>query len=498
MIKSYKFIGISREIKKDGSINSCSSWVINSDQLTEKQAYSDALAWSGKTGDFFRFPNEDGEAYIFDNSIIVHEIKIKTFENTFTFQIDFINKLELDNSEVVFDPENPEKLILISAKKEISSETFNFTKNVFTYEYYGNYSLLPLSNPGEVIEINNKNYFCESIKISQENNYRFNLKITTVDADIDAKFVSEKIDNEKRSKTIKYFVNPLNINDFINSFELGKTSVIAGENYYLQTISRNDNNDLGVFVELNFRKIQTEILEYSKEEYMSELINGTTPNPEVFFKSTWQVHADDLILFQNITGTSAETWAEPNSIITKVIPKKISEIEYQVKLEAQLLTNSSLHKSYSDSSHHSLRGRVDYKLQWVDFKLTPLQCGYITTQDSSFFPIDGWSSTEQCPFVTELRLPINLINSTSKLVQITETSYERGKIKQNIKELIEWGVPRVLLQKIAGHYGSYLKTNLNTTEVFDNQGRKWTMITKTFLLAPNGQIWNEIYWKNKI
>ena len=98
----------------------------------------------------------------------------------------------------------------------------------------------------------------------------------------------------------------------------------------------------------------------------------------------------------------------------------------------------------------------------------------------------------------ELRLPINLINSNSKLVQITETSYERGKIKQNIKELIEWGVPRVLLQKIAGHYGSYLKTNLNTTEVFDNQGRKWTMITKTFLLAPNGQIWNEIYWKNKI
>ena len=81
MIKSYKFIGISREIKKDGSINSCSSWVINSDQLTEKQAYSDALAWSGKTGDFFRFPNEDGEGYSFDNSIIVHEIKIKTFEN---------------------------------------------------------------------------------------------------------------------------------------------------------------------------------------------------------------------------------------------------------------------------------------------------------------------------------------------------------------------------------------------------------------------------------
>ena len=506
MITTCKFIGISREIKKDGSIKSCCSWIISSDRLSEKDAYNDALTWSGKTGDFFRFPDTNGDNCIFDLTSKVHEIKIKTFENNFTFQIDFINKVELtltsipetEEQEAIFDPQNPENIVLISEKKEFFTDTFNLQKNIFIYEYYGNFALLPIPQTGENITIDDKNYFCESIKISQDGLYHFTLQITAIATNTDAKLVSEKVDNEKRSKIMKYFVNPANINDFKNSFKLNETSVIAGGNYYLQSISHNDNNETGTFFELYFRKIQTEILEYSREEYMSHFIDGIQHNPEVIFKSSWQVHAKDLSQFQNIIGNSAESWAEENSIITKVIPKKISEIEYLIKLEAQLLTNPSLYKSYSNESHYSLRGRIDYKLQWVDFKLTPLQCGYIITQDSSFFPIENWSGLDQCPFETTTILPINLINSISKLVQITEISYIRGTIKQNVKPLIEWHQPRVLLEKIANFYGSYLKTDLKTAEVFDNNGKKWTQITKTFLLAPVGRVWNETYWKNRV
>ena len=505
MITNCKFIGITHEIKKNGQINCKGSWIISSDSTSPKEAYDEAVSWSGKIGDFFRLPNTDDNDYIQDNFLKIHEINIQNIENNFTFQVDFFNYREVNNSitdgennEIFFDPENPEQLILRNSKIEIHDSNYEIPETVFHYDYYGDYQNLSIPEIGEPITVNGKSYFCTSTEINNDENYTFSLKITASPALVEAKLVNEKIDSEKRTKQLKYFVNSAEAEKFISNFELNKTSPIGDEDYYLQSIERTQNLSNGIFIKLIFRKIKTEMLEFSREEYLSEFINGELPNPEVIFKSTWQVLKSDLTLFQNITGNSAESWAEPNSIVTKVIPKKISEIEYLIKVEAQLLSNSSLYKSYSDSSRYSLRDRTDYKVQWVDFKLTPLQCGYSLRQDSTFTPIVNWDAAVQCPFDTNTMLPINQINSISKLVQITEISYVRGSVKKNIEELINWSNPRVIFAKIASHKGSYLKTNLVTTEIFDNQGRKWTMTTKSYLLAPIGKTWSESYWKNKI
>ena len=504
MITSYKFIGISHEIKSNGEIETCNNWIVTSDCNNNHEAYQDALNWSGKVGDFFRLPhNRDSSNYEFDSSCRVHEILIKSCEDLLTFQVTFLNytsKINDDNSTNghFFDPENPQEIIAISQKHEVTTNEFGNEETTFFREYYGDYRSLNIPAQGEIIVYNQDNYFCKSVKIKQEADYKFSLTIAAIKSNTEAKLINESTDNANRTKNFKYFVNLPDVNNFIQSFEIDKTSEICGEDYYLQSIQKINNDTSGAIIELFFRKIKTEIIEYSREERLADFCKGEIPNPEVFFKSTWQVHADDLYRFYNITGNSASDWAEPNSIITRVIPKKISNLEYQIQIEAELLSNPSLYKSYSNSSHYSLSGRIDYKVQWVDFKLTPTQCGYTLTQNAQFFPIDNWDSTFQCPIITNGILSPTLINSISKLVQITEITYKRGNIKSNIASLITWHSPRVIYEKIANYKGSYLKTNLSTSEVIDNFGKKWTMITRTYLLAPIGHYWNESYWENKL
>lgn len=513
MINDFKFLGVAHEMQNNGNFIMKQSWIINSNATMEKLAYEDAVAWAGKVGDFFRYPNFDNQSYSFDNVVKVNKIEITTNEDNFTFGVNFIHetslvdRLTFDDDAAsgsmqainngVFDSETPEKLLLKSKKFTTSIDLNGDQERVFLYKYYGTAQSLLLPKVGGFIKVDGLDYIIGSVMQDKIAEFEFDLKIVGKKYVVPARLISEKIDHDNYEKNLKYFVEKPALEEFLAHLTVGEPSALGGENFYLNTVDQENNGVLGSVVSLNFREIKTRILSQSREERLASFINGDVPNPEIIYKSTWQVAAPEIGEFQNITGTPATNWADYDTVVTKVIPKKISELEYLVELEAQSCQNQSLYKNYSMEFYHSLSSRVDYSLRLIEFKLNPRQCGYILRDNGSYWKVDGWASIVECPFTTNTALPINMINAICKLIEISETKYLRGDISNNVKTIINWRNNRILNGEIANFSGSFLKADTYTSEVFDNFGRKWTKWTCVYHLAPNSYSWNFGYWQNK-
>ena len=64
-----------------------------------------------------------------------------------------------------------------------------------------------------------------------------------------------------------------------------------------------------------------------------------------------------------------------------------------------------------------------------------------------------------------------------------------------IPEMTEWISTRVFNGKVGKYQGSYLKSDLQSKEIYDNHGNIWTKITRVYDLAPDGAEWNQYYFQ---
>ncbi len=215
---------------------------------------------------------------------------------------------------------------------------------------------------------------------------------------------------------------------------------------------------------------------------------------EIVWESIWRVNASKLGEFTGLAGYAAD-WADSNSIITSVSPKKISDAEYELQIEAESLNNPGLYEKYSGDDRSDLGSRRDITAGMVDFLLTPAMAGRQYAADGTLEEIPDWQPGENCPLEADGYLPENMVNRALKCILLEETSYSSGSISSNMSELLSWSTAaRVYDGTVGGCRGSFLRIDMEAREITDNSGKCWTRFTGSWQLAPAGCKWNSAYW----
>lgn len=294
-------------------------------------------------------------------------------------------------------------------------------------------------------------------------------------------------------KKISFLVSTENVQTFREKLYRNAPAQWAGDNYYIESYTEQDNQQ-GTCFNIKAVEIYTRMLNLVKEECFAGFNYDGTSCKNVTYHSEWQVSADEADNFSDLTGTTAE-WCDPNAIITEVRPEKLSDIEYRIKIKAQLRSNSGLHKIYDNENYENLQNRTDLNCELIDFRFSAKDCGYFLNCDGLYDRIPEWNRTIDCPVITEDVLPIRCINSNVKILRISESTYHRGSMNKNISDMQNWSQTRIFNGKIGGCYGSYLKSDLYAKEIFDSHGNRWTKITGVYDLAPTGKEWNPYFFR---
>lgn len=294
-------------------------------------------------------------------------------------------------------------------------------------------------------------------------------------------------------KKADFFLNKEEAEAFRANLQIGEHAEWAGENYFLESFSEQETAEGSTF-ELTAAEIFTRMLSMSQTEKFTGFSADGTPCREVIYTSVWQVALEDLDSFFDTTGTNA-SWTNDNAVITEVIPKQKSPIEYRVTVKAERRTNPELHKVYNNANYESLSNRVDLDCELVDFRFSPKDCGYFINSEGLYDLVPGWLPGSECPIVSNEALHPRYINAVVKLLRISETTYKKGSMHRTIEDMISWNNTRVYNGSIGNYSGSYLKCDLNAKEIYDSHGVQWTKITKIYDMAPNGTSWNPYHFR---
>ena len=299
--------------------------------------------------------------------------------------------------------------------------------------------------------------------------------------------------NGTSGRKAEFFITAEEAENFRSSLQIAAPAEWAGDDYYLQSFTEKEKAD-GFFFELEAAEIKTRMLTMSQNEKFSGFDLKGTPRREVIYKSVWQVAADDFKNFTDISGQNA-SWSNDDAVITKVTPEKISEAEYEITIEAQRRSNPGLYTLYSFGDYENLSSKVELDCKLIDFRLSPKDCGYFLNSDGMHEVLAGWQPGSECPFVAKNVLHPRFINLILKILRISETTYCKGNMNRAIPEMTEWISTRVFNGKVGKYQGSYLKSDLQSKEIYDNHGNIWTKITRVYDLAPDGAEWNQYYFQ---
>lgn len=294
-------------------------------------------------------------------------------------------------------------------------------------------------------------------------------------------------------KKASFFVSSEEAPSFREKLEIGSPAEWAGDNYYLEVFSEKESA-YGSTFELQAKEIYNRMLSLSEEEKFSGFAIDGTPCRKVSYTSVWQVRPDELTAFANLAGTNAD-WSNDDAIITEVVPRQHSALEYRVTVKAERRSNPELHMLYNCENYESLSGRVDLDCELVDFRFSPKECGYFINCDGIYELIPGWLPASECPILTAEALHPRYINAIIKVLRVSESTYKKGSMCRIMDELVEWNNTRVFNGKVGNYSGSYLKCGLHAKEIYDNHGVQWTKITKIYDLAPNGASWSLYYFR---
>ena len=305
--------------------------------------------------------------------------------------------------------------------------------------------------------------------------------------------LNSQTDNGQNFREAVFFVPFSEVEDFRSGAFVGASAEWAGDNFYVDSCIEKENKS-GIVFEIKAAEIYTRMLSLTRTEKFSGYNIDGTPVRKVVYNSVWQVHADDLGNFIDHSGLNAE-WSNDDAVITEIIPVKKSDIEYQVKMEAQRRTNPELHTYYNCENYESLSSREDLDCELIDFRFSPKDCGYYMHGDGLFDYIPGWIPASECPLVTVEPLPRRFINAIVKILRISETTYRKGGMHKVIDDIIKWCDTRVYNGRVGNYNGSFLKNDIYSKEIYDNHGVQWTRITKVYDLAPVDTQWNVYYFR---
>lgn len=457
-------------------------WICQNHHQLAPEAFRHAVeAWAGAAGAPLRVPMTDGTPQELD------AVRVESIH--FAYQ-------DTDHAEVTFKArEIPLEPLRTGTLAAVYSADGEERRSARFRVRDAAHALLP--RLGDHVAWAGEEFVCENLR-TEESGAHFEFEITC--RKITCRVVNGptvRIDaaTGDSSQTIVYFVAAAEYPAFLAAHPIDAPAPWAGDGYVIRRVESAASGKLGFLVTLEARQVVTRMLDSRRSERFAgfDLFNGA--RREVVYQSRWRVRAEDLPAFENITGSNAH-WAGNNSIVTDVTPKRLSELEYELDIEAQSLGNPELFRRYSGDDRSNLQGRSDVSARLIDFLVTPEMAGYLRVE-GGYLPDEGWVPETDCPFLVAA-LPVSMADAIVKTIYLIETTYRQGGMSRNLRHLVDWGNSgRVSNSAVGGCSGSFLKITLDSAEISDNCGTRWTRFVAGYQMAPPGYSWNPAYWAKK-
>ncbi len=479
-------------INANGEITRRSTWhvmpdanaVIDSDWINLR---NDVTQWAGSIGDAWRLPGADSQSYTEDPEYIISEITFKAVAR-YMYEVSYTGHKKHLTAEIIGG---------ISENINSSDEHSKSAAWLVHTDSLANW----LPQIGEVMAWAGSDFLCENIQLHERANNEWEVKINAKDMSV--MMIGQpsfsRTNNHDSVRKAKWRVGIDSYDDFIANHNINSdASSWAGDAYYVSDIQVSPHGQIAYYVSLEARYSETRLLSVKRYESFNGYDADGRINRVVAWTGRWRVHSDNLPDFENRVGESAEDWTGPGTIITKVEPVRVTDLIYEVIMEAkepQSSGSSALEFNTDDRSN--LRHRIDINCKEVDYILNASECGWYENSQGQYEEIPDWDAGKLCPFVASSPLPCEMIDAKLKCVFVSKITFIKGRSKAHLQMNLNWSrTPRVETN-VAGVNGSWLKQSFNTDELFDNEGKRWTKIIRSYIHTPTGQQWNSNYGGHK-
>jgi len=446
-----------------------------------------AKAWAGNIGDAWRLPNIDSENYSEDSDFIISDITFKSLSR-YMYEVSYTGHKKHLTAEIIGG---------ISETINSSSEhSKNATWLVHTDSLTG-----WLPQIGDVIAWAGSDFLCENIQLQERANGEWEVKINAKDISvmmIDNPTFS-RTDSHESVRKAKWRVSIDAYDDFITNNAINSdASSWAGSAYYVSDIQVSPHGKIAYYISIEARYIETRLLNVKHSESFNGYDSNGNINKEIVWTGRWRVHRDNLPDFENLVGESAEDWTTSGAIITKVDPVRVTDLIYEVSMEAKEPEDSGASAlEFNTDNRSKLGSRVDVICKEVDYLLSASDCGWNKNSQGQFEEIPEWDAQKLCPFTTSAPLPQEIIDANLKCVFVSKITFLRGCSKAHIRMNLDWSRTPRIVTSVAGVTGAWLKQSFNTEEVFDNEGKRWTKIIRSYIHSPADHTWNSNYGGHK-
>ena len=475
-------------IDANGEITRSSSWLVMPDDNTEINTgwvdlRAQAEQWAGEVGDPWRLPTSNSTNYTEDTDYITREISFKS-QSRYVYEVVFAGS---------------RKHLTAKMNGGISESIDNNGERVKTATWLVHAESLAgwLPQIGDVLDWAGNDYICENIQLQEHTGDEWEIKITARDTSVMMIGQPSYSHNDNHEKTCraKWRIGLDSYAGFIAENSINsEASGWAGDAYYISDIQATPYGKIAYYVSLEAKFVESRLLNVRRNENFDGYDTNGNIKKITSWTAEWRVPKSELANFTNRVGAPANDWAESGATITRVDPVRINDLLYEVTVEAKELKNSSSYAmEYSTDDRSSLGNRKDVESRETDYILSASQCGWFKNSQGQYEEIPEWDAATLCPFSTSAPLPQELIGAHLKCVQVQEAKFLRGRSRTHVAMNVNWSTSARTLEKVTGVNGSWLKQSFETEEVFDNEGKRWTKVIRSYLHAPANMTWNGYY-----
>lgn len=483
------YSNIDFDIDRTGKITRKSTWHVMPDEvdLAGWPDVADAVkAWAGTTGDNWRKPNANSISYTTDENYVITQISCKSTAR-YMYEVSYTGEAKCLEAEMQGQP-------------ELSINEFGEREKSAVWLVHKDSLESFLPQAGEVIIWAGALYMFAGATASDAggNRYEVTVKAKHMDVLMIGLPTYRRNINLESIKTAKWRVDINSYDDFLSSHDINSdASAWAGSGYYITNLSADPAGNGGYYVTIEAKHIGVRKIDVRKSSrYLKTNILGGV-DAERTWTGRWQVHKDNLPEFEAMLGGIADDWTgEPGFIVTAVEPTRISEVGYEVSIEAKDADNAADQYAEMRDEKKDLGKKYKVSDHVSDIVLKPDMCGYKSdsTTKTGWAPISGWDKNTFCPLVTSAVLNQALINKPQILLGVTEEYYLKGTPAKYISEMQELVSKKVFTAKIGTHNGSWrLAATPSFVSVIDSKGDEYTKVTRSIVLAPKGYSWNPNY-----
>ncbi|MDD5699000.1 MAG: hypothetical protein PHH77_10335 [Victivallaceae bacterium] len=483
---------INFNIDTNGEITRRSTWHIMPDENLDLETgwieiRELAAQWSGNIGDPWRLPGADSQSYTEDPDYIISDISFNALAR-YMYEVAYTGH------------KKPLTAVILGGVSETVNNADERSKSA-TWLVHADSLSGWLPQIGDVLDWAGSSFLCENVQLQERGDKEWEVKLNAKDMSV--MMIGQpslsRDNNHDSVRQAKWRVGIDAYEDFLAAHDInGDASSWAGDGYHISDIQVSPYGKIAYYITLEARHIEPRLLNVKHTETFDGYDTNGNIRRIAVWNGCWRVHYNDLSTFENRVGEAAEDWAGAGTIITKMEPVRVTDLIYEVNLEAKAPESSgSTAVEYNLDDRSNLGNRVDIICKEADYLLPAENCGWYKNSQGQYEEIEAWDAAKLCPFVTASALPAEMIDAPLKCVFVSRISFLRGRSAAHVKMNLDWSRSSRVVSEVAGITGSWLKQSFNTEEVFDNEGKRWTKIIRSYIHSPADQQWNTNYGGHK-